>query len=70
MEYNPKYSSKLTPVLNIVEILILFLSGAAIIMGMVGVDLFTRVVIGPIALFLHWIDNSSCDCRYKIPNKS
>lgn len=51
MEYNPKYSSKLTPVLNIVEILILFLSGAAIIMGMVGVDLFTRVVIGPIALF-------------------
>ena len=51
MEYNPKYSSRMTPVLNIVEILILFLSGAAMIMGMVGVDLFTRVVIGPIALF-------------------
>ena len=51
MEYNPKFSSRLTPALNVAELLILFSSGAAIIMGLVGVDLFKRVVIGPIALF-------------------
>ena len=27
MEYNPKFSSRMTPVLNIFEIIILFLSG-------------------------------------------
>ena len=41
MEYNPKYSGRMTPVLNIVEILILFLSGAAIIMGMLVRSLHT-----------------------------
>ena len=51
MEYNPKYSSRMTPVLNIVEILILFLSGAAMNHGNGWWDLFTRVVIGPITLF-------------------
>lgn len=51
MEYNPKYSGRMTPVLNIFEIIILFLSGGAIITGIVGWDLFTRVIIGPITLF-------------------